>query len=102
MAALFGQPGEFCAEKEEWTQYAKRLKHFFAANDIQDANRQKSLLLTSVGPDTFKQLTNLVAPDDVDDKTYKEVVDALQQYFSQRRSCSATHSTQDSESLESQ
>ena len=86
MAALFGQLGEFSQEKEEWTQYAKRLKHFFAANDIEDADKKKALLLTSVGPATFRQLSNLVAPADVDDKTYKELVEALQKYYSPKPS----------------
>ena len=81
MAALFRQLGEFCAEKEDWTQYAKRLKYFFDANDVQDEIRKKALLMTSVGPATFKQLTNLVAPDSLDDKTYKGLVEALQKYY---------------------
>ena len=25
---------EFCEDKEEWSQYAKQLEHFFAINEI--------------------------------------------------------------------
>ena len=40
MAALIGAVEEFDAEKEEWTQYAKRLSHFFEANLIVDEERK--------------------------------------------------------------
>ncbi len=86
MAALFGQMGEFDAHKEEWTQYSERLAHFFAANDIEDAAKKRAILLTVMGPATYKQLRSLVSPAKVDDKTYKELVDALQSYYSPKPS----------------
>ena len=41
MAALIGAVGEFDAEKEDWTQYAERLSHFFEANLIVDKERKE-------------------------------------------------------------
>ena len=63
MAALFGRISEFDPEREEWSQYAQRLTHFFAANGVEDETKKKEILLAMVGPATFKLLTNLVVPD---------------------------------------
>ena len=80
MAALIGVVGEFDAEKEEWTQYAERLSHFFEANLIVDEERKKSLLLTMMGPSAFKLLRNLVSPAKPGDKTYVELVETMKQH----------------------
>ena len=79
MAALFGRISEFDPEREEWSQYAQRLTHFFTVNGVEDAAKKKEILLAMVGPATFKLLTNLV-PDAPGDKTYKELVEALKKH----------------------
>ena len=56
MATLIESVGEFDASREEWTQYAERLAHFFTANEITDQDRMKALLLTMIGPAAFKLL----------------------------------------------
>ena len=81
MAALFGRISEFDPEREEWSQYAQRLTHFFAANGVEDATRKKEILLAMVGPATFKLLTNLVVPDTPGKKTYKDLIDALKAHY---------------------
>ena len=43
MAALIGTVGKFYGEKEDWTQYAERLSHFFEADLIVDEERKKHL-----------------------------------------------------------
>ena len=50
MAALIGVIGEFDAEKEEWTQYAEHLSHFFEANLIVDEERKKITSPDNDGP----------------------------------------------------
>ena len=65
-----GNIGEFDPDKEEWSQYATRLRYFFVANNIKEEAAQKAVFLTVVGPATFKTLTSLVSPSSVaDDKT---------------------------------
>ena len=34
--------------KEEWTQYAERLEHFFAANGITNNDKKHSMFLTVI------------------------------------------------------
>ena len=73
MAALIGPVGEFDAEKEDWTQYAEHLSHFFEANLIVDEEK-KVLLLMMMGPSAFKLLKSLVSPAKPGDKTYVELM----------------------------
>ena len=80
MAALFGQIKEFDEEKEQWTQYVERLGHFFMANDVESPERKRAILLTVMGPKCYKLLRSLIAPSEPNDRTYKELVDALQEH----------------------
>ena len=79
MAALFVRISEFDPEREEWTQYAQRLTHFFAANGVDNAVKKKEILLAMIGLATFK-LTNLVVPEEPGDKTYKELIEELKKH----------------------
>ena len=69
MAAMFRQMCEFDASRDDWTQFSEGLSHHFTANAITDAARKKDILLTVMGPATYKQLRSLVSPANVDDKT---------------------------------
>ena len=68
-------------DKEEWSQYATRLRYFFVANNIKEEAAQKAVFLTVVGPATFKTLTSLVSPASVDDKTYPQLMGELGKYY---------------------
>ncbi len=81
MSTLLGRIDEFDGSKEEWPQYVERVNHFFAANGIDDATRQKSALLAAVGPATYSLLRNLVSPDKPGEKTYEQLVAVLRDHF---------------------
>ena len=78
---LFSRVSEFDPDKEEWPQYVKRLDHFFAANQVQDATLKREIFLSMLGPTTFKVLSNIVAPADPGEKTYKDLVAALKKHY---------------------
>lgn len=82
MAALFGQVGEFVEGQEEWLQYAERLGHYLAVNDIEGAERKRSLLLSVIGPRAFNLLGSLVAPAKPGEKTYDELNSIMTQHHS--------------------
>ena len=86
MAVMFLQMCEFEASREDWMQYSERLSHYYAANGITDAARRKFLLFTVVGPTTYKQLRSQVSSAKVDDKTYTELLEALQAFHSSKPS----------------
>ena len=60
--ATIGRIEEFREDKEEWSQYAERLGHFFAANGITSNDKKRSVFLTVIGVKAYKQLRNLIAP----------------------------------------
>ena len=73
---------KFDASKEELPQYEERLTHFFQANDIDDARKKRVVLLSVVGPVTYKLLRNLLAPAKPGEKTYGELVATLSAHYS--------------------
>ena len=83
---LVGNIGEFDPDKEEWSQYATRLRYFFVANGIKEEATQKAIFLTLVGPATFKTLRSLVSPASVDDSTYPQLTGELEEYYNPKPS----------------
>ena len=45
---------EFDDKLEDWIQYTKRLEHSFTANNIDDANKKRVILLTVIRPKAYK------------------------------------------------
>ena len=80
MAALFGHIGEFVEGREQWPQYVERLKHFLAANGITDAERKRDIFLAVIGPNAYKLLSSLVAPEKPGEKTFTDLVDVMTQH----------------------
>ena len=54
--ATIGHIEEFREDKEEWSQYAEQLEHFFAANGITNNDKKRSVFLTVIGAKAYKQL----------------------------------------------
>ena len=67
--------------KESWEQYAERLGHYFTANGVTDANRQRLILLAEVGPTTYALISSLVSPDKAGDKSFDDIVKLLKTHF---------------------
>ena len=92
MAASIGSVGEFAPDQEDWTQHAERLGHFLMANGIEEVGRKRAVLLTTIGPKAYKLLRTLILPKKPGNKTYDELVAAMQQHHSPKSS--AIHSVQ--------
>ena len=45
--------GELDRRAEDWTVYCERLKQYFLANDIAGGNKQRAILLSVCGADTY-------------------------------------------------
>ena len=78
--AAFGKIEEFNPEADVWDQYTERLEHYFAANEIEDVNKQKAILLSVCGSKTYKLMSNLLAPEKPGDKSFKELKDLIQKH----------------------
>ena len=55
---------------------------FFLANDIDDAEKKRAVLLSVIGPVMYKLLRSLMAPAKPGEKTYSELVAALSAHYS--------------------
>ena len=53
-ATTFSRILEFNEKLEDWIQYSERLEYFFTANNIDDANKKRAILLTVIGPKAYK------------------------------------------------
>ena len=85
-AALVGSTAPFDSETQTWEEYCEVLHHFFEANEITDASRQKAILLSSVGSQTYSLARNLVSPAKPGDKTFAELVKILKEHFNPKPS----------------
>ena len=78
---MHGAAGVFDTSREEWSEYAERLGHYFVANDIASEEKRRAILLTAVGPTTYRLLKTLASP--LNEFT---LVDLAGKYFSPRPS----------------
>ena len=78
---LLGRVEEFDDSKEDWPQYVERVRHFFVANGIKEAERMRATFLSLLGSATYKTLRNLMSPDKPGDKSYEELVKVLSKHF---------------------
>ena len=79
--AMLGAMKEFDPDRGNWTEYAERLKHYFTANNIEDATVKRSVLITVMHGRSmhaaYARLRRNVAPAKVDDKTFDELVQVM-------------------------
>ena len=81
MAAIHGSIGPFNSSAEDWTSYSERLQQYFIANDVNDDSKQRAILLSNCGPQTYQLLKSLLTPDKPADKTFTEIVKKLKDYW---------------------
>ena len=49
-----GSISAFDSSQDDLAEYAERLEHYFVANGIDNADVQRAILFTSVGPSTYR------------------------------------------------
>ena len=79
--ATHGFLGEFDSAKETWQAYTERLQQYFVANDIDDADKKRAILLSVCGPATYQLIRNLVVPDKTTDKSLDEIITQVNDHF---------------------
>ena len=75
-----GAIGEYVHEREDWSAYCERLEQYFAANDVVDAGKQRAILLSSCGPETYQLIRNLSAPEKPTEKTFAALVKLVKEH----------------------
>ena len=67
--ATFGRVDIFNPEVEDWVTYSERLEHYFIANDIEENEKRRAILLSAVGAKSYQLIRNLVRPNKPTDKS---------------------------------
>ena len=82
MATHFhGSLSTFDATQEDWVEYAERLQHYFVANGIDKEDVQRAILLTNVGPSTYRLAKTLSLPKKPTDYTFAQLVQMVTAHF---------------------
>ena len=84
--ATYGKIGEFRESEESWTQYIERLEQYFLANEVEDAGKQREILLSVCGSKTYALARDLLQPARPAEKTFKKIVETLEKHFSPKPS----------------
>lgn len=77
----FGRLNEFDPVKDRWQSYVLRLNAYFKANDIDDEDKQKAILLTCIGSVAFDKICDAVLPEEPDAKSLAELLTLLNTHF---------------------
>ncbi len=72
--ATIGTLAAFDPKNQTWDEETEILQQFFAANEIDNADRQKAILISVVGASTCSPMGNLLSPDKPKDKSFQELV----------------------------
>ena len=77
MAIPHGTLGSFNSASEDWDSYTERLRQYFLANDVKDADKKRAILLSTCGPSTYRTIKNVLAPRAPADVAYRDIVRAM-------------------------
>ena len=84
--ATYGKIGEFKESEESWTQYIEWLEQYFLANEVEDAGKQRAILLSVCGSKTYALARDLLQPAKPAETTFKKIVDTHEKHFSPKPS----------------
>ena len=65
---------------ESWSEYVERLAFYFIANATKETQKL-AVLLSVVGPETFRTIRSVVAPAKLETLTYSDVVVRMGVHF---------------------
>ncbi|XP_056098696.1 uncharacterized protein K02A2.6-like [Rhinichthys klamathensis goyatoka] len=84
--AMVGTLTAFDNQSQTWEEYVEVLGHFFVANGIEDEEKKRAILLSSVGSRTYSLMRNLLSPNKPGEKSYKDLTDLLQSHYNPKPS----------------
>ena len=73
--------GKFYLQKEDWISYSEWLQASFAANEIEDGDKKKAILLSVVSAETYQLMQSLVAPEKSAVKGFDALVKLVQDHY---------------------
>ncbi|XP_048477726.1 uncharacterized protein LOC125488649 [Plutella xylostella] len=87
---FFGAISNFDHHSQDWTTFKTRLQQWFIANGLDDDTdkagvKRRAILISTLNDDSFQLASNLVLPKKLEDVAYKDIVQVLDQHFTQKR-----------------
>ena len=79
--ATHGTLAPFDSSREDWTSYTLRMSFYFDANGVTVASNKKSILLSAVGPATFRRIGSLLTVARLGTIEYDELVTAVKDFY---------------------
>ena len=79
--AKHGSLGEFDQRTGDWKSYIERAQQYFAANDVTDAEKQRAILLSSVGDKTYRTIKDVLSPDAPATVALDSLIEKMTQQF---------------------
>ena len=70
------RPGE-----DNWEEWKERLEFYLEAENITEADRKRSVLLTVCGKETYSLVKSLASPSKVKDKSFVEILSLLDRHL---------------------
>lgn len=88
-AGLLGRLERFDHQSSDFRVFSERINQFSLANDIDDDNRKRAILLNILSEETYILLRNLCVPNLSHTETYKDLTKILKEYFTPVKSICA-------------
>ena len=79
--ATHGHIETFDRSMDDWTAYCERLEQYFAANDVEDADKKHAILLSYCGAPTYRLICNLVAPSKPTAKSFADLTKLVADHY---------------------
>ena len=73
--------GEFDCNVEDLQVYTEQLQIYFIANDVENHEKQRAILLSVCGPSTYLLIRSLVSPDHPDSRSYNDIMELVRQHY---------------------
>ena len=86
LSSAHGVVTAFDGDQEEWVEYTEQLENYFIANDIDDGNKKRAILLNGVGPTTYRLIKTLALPGTPRDLSFGEIVERVKVHFNPKPS----------------
>ena len=81
-----GSLAAFDAKAQTWEEYSEILEQFFVANEIVEEGKQRPILISVVGPQTYSVMRNILSPTKPSEKIYKQPVEMIKNHFNPKPS----------------
>lgn len=80
MTSLFGSLEPYTPERP-FSEWFERLEFYLEANQVEEDNKKRAILLSMVGPVTFRTIKDLCFPSSPKDKQFGEICKLLTEHF---------------------